>query len=912
MLRNVQSVSCGFQHTTFIAKNKNLLVFGKGIPRNISEAERELEPAYNWSKTISNIWCTAFFTIACEEGSGDLYVINHRLRSLIGKQDNELVLSVFDPSPSMEVDKEGESPISSGTFSVASCSWQKRHDVGVTDAIRSFRSSVLTTLPISGGCNDGTRGATSDWAEIEERGILLSAFSMEHHDTALRENEALTPRCVSPPPTHTASACSTPVTMPTTASYGVATMPSPTSDASPAYGTSKDSLLAHQTPQVPDAGLAEPNVKANLGNGCINGQEDAGEVSAGDGDGIGQDDDCGSAEAAAVSRGARPKHRRTPAKWSGNICTSRNLVFLCADDECQQASSRNDQSRCIATVTAELLKSASSAENSPSKASSIQELRAVFSSPACLNASFAVSDDGADPDSLSVDLKLARTVFKNMENNEKMFSMVNEIISNDLLKSMPVRPCVNDAFGFLLSLMECPIFYCLLESWIYNTLLVVMRILTTWMDNDENFKRSLARSWKREPRGFGRMVTLFRDSLQSFRQFDGDLQLITYFLWALSSLNEMNVCHDIVPVSKFYLPGLYTTYEECEALMCDVYFGVQNPATETIWLKEYPFLLNLKTKIRILTAHDTLRQKEFFTLVFAELLDPERYGLVRLLDENDPAVSHVWFRQDCDDLELIRILGILVGLSLYNKAVVPLPFPQLFYTKLLSGGPENEMDQLLELDSDMAMRLTKLRDGTKEYIEENTVYMEIETEDGQNIPASEDINRYVQQEVRRALATEQMCAFRKGFYLVCRQSILRIFRPVELEDFVLGQQRFDWKALEQSTRYCIPYHPSHQTITMFWECFHSLEEEQKRKFLIFVSGADRVPCGGLADLGLTIVHPGPFDVNSPLSHTLPQALGCDNHHFQRKLKLPMYQDMETIKDRLEVALSMCQSPFHIA
>ncbi|XP_071491155.1 E3 ISG15--protein ligase HERC5-like [Diadema antillarum] len=222
------------------------------------------------------------------------------------------------------------------------------------------------------------------------------------------------------------------------------------------------------------------------------------------------------------------------------------------------------------------------------------------------------------------------------------------------------------------------------------------------------------------------------------------------------------------------------------------------------------------------------------------------------------------------------------------------------------------MDQLLELDSDMAMRLTKLRDGTKEYIEENTVYMEIETEDGQNIPASEDINRYVQQEVRRALATEQMCAFRKGFYLVCRQSILRIFRPVELEDFVLGQQRFDWKALEQSTRYCIPYHPSHQTITMFWECFHSLEEEQKRKFLIFVSGADRVPCGGLADLGLTIVHPGPFDVNSPLSHTLPQALGCDNHHFQRKLKLPMYQDMETIKDRLEVALSMCQSPFHIA
>lgn len=45
---------------------------------------------------------------------------------------------------------------------------------------------------------------------------------------------------------------------------------------------------------------------------------------------------------------------------------------------------------------------------------------------------------------------------------------------------------------------------------------------------------------------------------------------------------------------------------------------------------------------------------------------------------------------------------------------------------------------------------------------------------------------------------------------------------------------------------------AHQVVAWLWETVAALEPEEQRKFLKFVSGSDRAPIGGLANLRCTI------------------------------------------------------------
>lgn len=47
-------------------------------------------------------------------------------------------------------------------------------------------------------------------------------------------------------------------------------------------------------------------------------------------------------------------------------------------------------------------------------------------------------------------------------------------------------------------------------------------------------------------------------------------------------------------------------------------------------------------------------------------------------------------------------------------------------------------------------------------------------------------------------------------------------------------------------------HCTHQVVAWLWETVAALEPEEQRKFLKFVSGSDRAPIGGLANLRCTI------------------------------------------------------------
>nr|XP_054770605.1 probable E3 ubiquitin-protein ligase HERC4 [Lytechinus pictus] len=309
---------------------------------------------------------------------------------------------------------------------------------------------------------------------------------------------------------------------------------------------------------------------------------------------------------------------------------------------------------------------------------------------------------------------------------------------------------------------------------------------------------------------------------------------------------------------------------------------------------------------------------DFFRLAFEELLDPQKHDLVRRIDEDHPVV---WFQKDCRDSQLAEIFGLLFGLSLYNKAIVPLPFPQLLYAKLLGKGPKNQLKEVRQLDKDFADQMSKLLDGTEEYIMGCCYGDDLELAGGRSVEVTkENVHLYVEKKIQEFLVPSQFKAFQRGVHKVFRPADLEIFRPIELETLVIGEKYYDWKALEESTKYEHPYTDSHVTIKMFWQVFHALDDDMKRKFLVFVVGSDRVPVGGLKNIGLHIeCLPVPCeDINDAreiediLTRLLPTGHGCDNHGHKRTLRLPMYSSLELVEDRLTVALSFYDCPFHIA
>lgn len=88
-------------------------------------------------------------------------------------------------------------------------------------------------------------------------------------------------------------------------------------------------------------------------------------------------------------------------------------------------------------------------------------------------------------------------------------------------------------------------------------------------------------------------------------------------------------------------------------------------------------------------------------------------------------------------------------------------------------------------------------------------------------------------------------AFSAGFMKVCGGRVLRLFHSHELMAVVVGNENYDWHALEESAEYKNGYKSSDQTIRWFWEVLHELSETDKKKFLLFLTGSDRIPIQGM-------------------------------------------------------------------
>uniref|UniRef100_A0A8C7TN25 HECT and RLD domain containing E3 ubiquitin protein ligase 3 n=1 Tax=Oncorhynchus mykiss TaxID=8022 RepID=A0A8C7TN25_ONCMY len=277
--------------------------------------------------------------------------------------------------------------------------------------------------------------------------------------------------------------------------------------------------------------------------------------------------------------------------------------------------------------------------------------------------------------------------------------------------------------------------------------------------------------------------------------------------------------------------------------------------------------------------------KEFFLLLLKELMDPV-YGMFTQYTQS----NLLWFSDKCFvEYNWFNLIGIICGLAIYNSTVVDLHFPLVLYKKLLGVAPT--LEDLKELSPTEGRSLQQLLDHEEDDVEETfCLNFAVSPHRAPPVVNCEFVEAYLKYMFRDSVS-ELYQAFSSGFLKVCGGKILSLFQPSELMAMVVGNNNYNWEEMEKNAVYKGEYSATHPTVRMFWEVFHEFPLEKKKRFLLFLTGSDRIPIHGMESLRISI------QSTSAEEHYLPVAHTCYN-----LLDMPRYQTKETLHRRLTQAV----------
>ncbi|CAG9769467.1 unnamed protein product [Ceutorhynchus assimilis] len=297
--------------------------------------------------------------------------------------------------------------------------------------------------------------------------------------------------------------------------------------------------------------------------------------------------------------------------------------------------------------------------------------------------------------------------------------------------------------------------------------------------------------------------------------------------------------------------------------------------------------------------------KEFFMLLLREILDP-KYGMFKEYEET----RAIWFSEiSFEDNNVYCLIGMICGLAIYNFTIIDIPFPLALYKKLL--GERVVLNDLKELSPAMMNSLKSLLEYENDDLQDvfcltfdinRDVWGEITTlelkPNGSNIPVTQEnkeeyVKLYVDYIFNKSVESQYL-SFHDGFMKVCDGRVLQLFHSQELMSIVVGNENYDWHALEEAAEYRNGYKSSDPTIRYFWEVLHEMSLEDKKNFLLFLTGTYRIPIKGMKAIKI-IIQPTSDEKFLPVAHT------CFN-----LLDLPRYRTKERLKYKLMQAIQQTQ------
>ncbi|MGH0148921.1 UNVERIFIED_CONTAM: hypothetical protein FKN15_041297 [Acipenser sinensis] len=505
------------------------------------------------------------------------------------------------------------------------------------------------------------------------------------------------------------------------------------------------------------------------------------------------------------------------------------------------------------------------------------EIDVVFSSASCLNGSF-LSDSHPHHHKTSskfsgVDMNSARLLFHRLIQHDypNISQQVAASIEKNLLSQLPNSPPDIEALRLYLTLPECPLFS---DPNNFTTLAIPFALAIVSLK--ETPLKVLENWWsKLEPQIFQRIVQLYKEVVVNLlrirkigippseqRIFNSFLHIALKILEILHRVNERSA--QIIQYDKFYIHELhslidikndYITWIQQQMYGVDLNQGLEMPDMP-VTICTYPFVFDAQAKTTLLQTDAVLQmqvifvgeeavdaggvRKEFFLLIMRELLDP-KYGMFRYYEDS----RLIWFSDKTfEDIDLFNLIGVICGLAIYNLTIVDLHFPLALYKKLLKKNPT--LDDLKELKPGVGRSMQQLLD-----------YPDDNVEDVFCLNFTITVENFGATEVKELIPNG--------------------------DDVVVNKHN--------SAEYKGEYWADHPTIKLFWEVFHELPLEEKKQFLLFLSGSDRIPILGMKSLKLVIQPTGGGEQYLPVAHT------CFN-----LLDLPKYTDKQTLRAKLIQAI----------
>ncbi|KAL0536046.1 hypothetical protein IC582_024978 [Cucumis melo] len=301
-------------------------------------------------------------------------------------------------------------------------------------------------------------------------------------------------------------------------------------------------------------------------------------------------------------------------------------------------------------------------------------------------------------------------------------------------------------------------------------------------------------------------------------------------------------------------------------------------------------------------------------------------------------------------IEYFRLVGRVMAKALQDGRLLDLPLSTAFYKLVL--GQDLDLHDILSFDAELGKTLQELQALVcrKQYLEsingdnQNTIsnltFRGIPVEDlcldftvpgypdyvlrpGDETVNIHNLEEYISLVLDATVKTgimRQMEAFTAGFNQVFDITALHIFIPHELDHLLCGRREL-WKAdtLVDHIKFDHGYTAKSPAIVNFLEIMGEFTPEQQRAFCQFVTGAPRLPPGGLAVLNprLTIVRKhSSTATNTANSATgasesadddLPSVMTCANY-----LKLPPYSTKEIMHKKLIYAINEGQGSFDLS
>ena len=294
-------------------------------------------------------------------------------------------------------------------------------------------------------------------------------------------------------------------------------------------------------------------------------------------------------------------------------------------------------------------------------------------------------------------------------------------------------------------------------------------------------------------------------------------------------------------------------------------------------------------------------------------------------------------------IKLFKLLGYIIARSIYDDRLLDFPISKVFWNLLLNRGVKFSDINLIDKDLYKFLEdIINLVKQKKDIIEKNKNISDEELEtkvlyngsqlrsadiyftfpgydidlkqNGKNILLCvKNMEEYINliydfifyKGINRV--TE---AFKEGFNIIFNINELKCFTSEELEEIIFGsdKQKWEYEILFENLKPEHGYTKNSKIFKYLIQYMTSLDKNEQKQFLIFTTGASRLPLGGFKALSpkLTVVKKSMNDYENP-DYFLPTVMTCQNY-----LKIPDYSSFDIFKEKFNLAMNEGSNEFHLS